>query len=334
MKINRFNETVTSNDKSAKNVEELFSKESDKYDKKSKLNKAEKVFFDKDFMNKILSDGLTYEDMSELKAPVLRYTTQMTVHGVFPQFDEYGIGGYANLVLNKNGSLGIKYNAIDYKKKEDLSRKIITLKYVRNSKENYFYKTASDLESVKEIYDRIDTSLFIGNKYLNKFDFLGRTYYIALVYIYCFPIGNLQKIADQINGLSEKEVSDIRDKENKEREEYYAKMKLKNEADKEEKKNDYDKIISELEVKFKKPVLFDSNQEVLLGVKQGYSEVEYYLVRYNGKKGAYHSVSLVRTDLDDLDVSEIDSYRANKQSDKDQEALFKRLNRNYTFFKI
>lgn len=69
----------------------------------------------------------------------------------------------------------------------------------------------------------------------------------------------------------------------------------------------------------------------------GYSEVEYKLFKYNGKKGAYHSFNEKSTDLEDYkdDIDRIDSsFATKKRSDKNLDALLRILNRNFKFFKI
>jgi DNA-dependent RNA polymerase auxiliary subunit epsilon len=77
--------TLIPTDKGVKSVEELNFKNSDKFDKKNKLNRASDYKFDIEFIDKLASDGLTYEDMINLqkKVPIFKYPTQMTIHGIF-----------------------------------------------------------------------------------------------------------------------------------------------------------------------------------------------------------------------------------------------------------
>lgn len=69
-----------------------------------------------------IENGLTLEELQACGVPVLCYQTQVTLHGVIPEF---GAGsrdatGYANLFRNGNGSLGVRYAGIDAGKKRAL----------------------------------------------------------------------------------------------------------------------------------------------------------------------------------------------------------------------
>lgn len=69
--------------------------------------------------------GVTIERLEGLLVPVYSYATQITIHGLFPDTIPYGVGGYKNLVRNGNGSLGVRWSAVDMGKKrllEDVSR--------------------------------------------------------------------------------------------------------------------------------------------------------------------------------------------------------------------
>lgn len=64
--------------------------------------------------------GVTIERLEALRVPVYSYATQITIHGTFPEAIPYGVGGYKNLVRNGNGSLGVRYSAVDMGKKRTL----------------------------------------------------------------------------------------------------------------------------------------------------------------------------------------------------------------------
>ena len=67
--------------------------------------------------------GVTLERLDALNVPVLRYSGQVTIHGVLPDFDaDARPGGYKAIVKNGNGSLGVRYGAIDAEKKRLLLR--------------------------------------------------------------------------------------------------------------------------------------------------------------------------------------------------------------------
>ena len=65
-----------------------------------------------------ISNGITLETLAGLNVPVLRYDTQVTIHGLMPALREDA----ENVTRNQNGSIGIRYAAIDAPKKELLYR--------------------------------------------------------------------------------------------------------------------------------------------------------------------------------------------------------------------
>ena len=70
-----------------------------------------------------LESGVTLESLETLNVPVFRYGTQITIHGNLPRFsDSSRPGGYKSVFLNANGSLGVRYSAIDGGKKDMLAR--------------------------------------------------------------------------------------------------------------------------------------------------------------------------------------------------------------------
>lgn len=70
-----------------------------------------------------LEDGMTLEALQEIGVPVLVYQTQLTIHGLIPEFDDSKrIGGYRSLIRNGNGSIGVKFGAVDIAKKDLIFR--------------------------------------------------------------------------------------------------------------------------------------------------------------------------------------------------------------------
>lgn len=67
--------------------------------------------------------GVTLERLETIGVPVFRYQTQITIHGSIPDFDpESRPLGYKAIFRNGNGSLGVKYVAIDADKKAVICR--------------------------------------------------------------------------------------------------------------------------------------------------------------------------------------------------------------------
>lgn len=105
--------------------EQLFSTAT-KTDTRKTLNRNSKVTISKEILNDIENNGITSEQLEELigkyKLNVFFYKGQITVHGDFDKLlDNNYIYSYKFLIKNKNKSLGIKYTAIDLKKKQQLS---------------------------------------------------------------------------------------------------------------------------------------------------------------------------------------------------------------------
>ncbi len=65
-----------------------------------------------------LEAGMTLEALESLSVPVFAYGTQLTIHGKLPAFNPAARqGGYKAVFLNGNGSVGVRYAAIDSEKK-------------------------------------------------------------------------------------------------------------------------------------------------------------------------------------------------------------------------
>jgi hypothetical protein len=70
-----------------------------------------------------LEKGVTLEALEALNVPVFCYQTQVTIHGKVADFNPSARpGGYKALMRNQNGSVGVRYGAIDAEKKQLLQR--------------------------------------------------------------------------------------------------------------------------------------------------------------------------------------------------------------------
>jgi hypothetical protein len=87
------------------------------------LNRSDKKI-PTEVLEEIENKGVSLERLNELAndVPIYLYKTQITLHGNWDELSGSGrTGGYKNLIRNDNGSLGIKYSAIDYPKFERLA---------------------------------------------------------------------------------------------------------------------------------------------------------------------------------------------------------------------
>ena len=98
-------------------ITELLNQSDSNFDKKNKINRGYGIV-PENVVADIESNGITSELLDQFKFPVFKYKTQITLHGKFETGNNYFItGGYKNLIVNKNKSLGVRYSAIDIKKK-------------------------------------------------------------------------------------------------------------------------------------------------------------------------------------------------------------------------
>lgn len=65
-----------------------------------------------------IEGGVDIESLEKINVPVFRYGTQITIHGKLPDLNSRTVLGYKSLIKNQNGSIGVRYVAIDGKKKQ------------------------------------------------------------------------------------------------------------------------------------------------------------------------------------------------------------------------
>jgi hypothetical protein len=208
-----------------------------------------------------LINGITIEELDAINVPVLRYTTQITIHGIFPQ----NAAKYLltqGLVLNQNRSLGVRYNNIDMTKKK-LLRNISNLSedenkwtVVINSTETHVYKVfysreGTTLPELKkqaiDCYNNTDDSLYIGFK--EVFGLMYGMGYAVLITLGAIYQKDVWKFSKRYFNLDEVEY-DIRVSEEEITREYRHKLYEEERAKKlAEEKVLYDANLKELESK-------------------------------------------------------------------------------------
>jgi len=169
-----------------KREETLFSVKSE-YDTRKKLNRLPKRV-DQKYLD-MIEQGVTLEDLDVMKRdglPIFMYQTQITIHGEFDHLGVNYIFGYKNLFQNKNKSIGIKYNAIDEEKRKRIADRLKCLgfTYRRDSKMAGYTRLwqitketfDEKRQQAKALLDKIDTSLFYGDKQLYIASGWGVTY--------------------------------------------------------------------------------------------------------------------------------------------------------------
>ena len=245
----------------AKNkIQDLFEKVS-VYDSKHIKNLSKKKVPQQ--LLESVENGCSYETLLQLAKgyPVCKYQTQITVHGIFNDLGTRRVGVYVNLCKNKNQSLGIRWSAIDYNKKDELFTKIRTVDrawhIVKNSQQFYLEQMVRvkdqdeynrTLAVFKQKAANIDTGLFTGSvSAYGMMDVWGCVYVVLNVVVNCFPLQNMQKITENITGKDaafissalaiEKEKRMKQEKEHEERMQEYERQRA-------EKKRLYDQQLA------------------------------------------------------------------------------------------
>lgn len=198
-------------------------------DSKHKLNLA-----DADVPQSVLDkieDGCSLETLEEIAKgfPICRYATQITIHGRFPEISKRRVGGvYVNLVRNKNGSVGVRWNAIDAEKRRRLYSdcRLAGWRVAMNSSDHFLFKsmrvTKENYEQVKaqmtaEVL-RIDRSLFFGDASVRVVSIWGVLEMVAAVRVCAFYEKDYARLAEQIAGIPMAEIDRLREEERKRRE--------------------------------------------------------------------------------------------------------------------
>lgn len=220
-------------------------------DKKHKLNTCNKKV-PQDYLDKI-EDGCSLEQLDEMlsnKFDIFKYGTQITIHGIFSELSVRRIGGYVNIVQNKNKSIGVRYTAIDRYKKERLfsllrdvagwhiedrsnSFLVYKMKALPNNKE----EALKIVDEFKQEADKINKDLFIGNVSCYTFEFYGRYCICLEVNICCFYEENFNALFENLSGMSLREGRKVqKEKLEKEKaERAQRELKWKKEAEEREK---------------------------------------------------------------------------------------------------
>ena len=161
--------------KDAKNIETLFDTKS-KFDQKNITNKGTKKVPENILDN--IEKGVTLENLDDLIKkgfPIFKYETQITLHGYCSELLTERAGIYKNLCLNKNKSIGIRYNAIDIEKKERIGN--ILCRFGFHTETNSMGTIISKIKIVdnNNVLETINSYKEIANRINNKGLFYGKT---------------------------------------------------------------------------------------------------------------------------------------------------------------
>ena len=153
-------------------------------------------------LSAIETGGISLEQLGDLNVPVYRYTTQITIHGVWDDTLGYCLG-YKYLTKNKNSSIGIRYGAIDGAKKQHLRELCQYSKFSssHNSTDDCFYISFHKEHKSRalKVYNYLQQhkNLFIGNvSALYDPMFTGR--YYVLIDLAAIPESSMKLFEQKI----------------------------------------------------------------------------------------------------------------------------------------
>lgn len=191
------------------------------YDSKNITNKG-KVTLSNEVLNSIEAAGVTLEFLQGLNVPVYKYKTQITIHGSFPTLKNNYLGGYKNLFQNKNLSIGVKWQAVDYLKKDRIYKAITGYlsgwRTQHNSTDYFIYKTSETfrdkethrtlLDAAKLELEHINKTLFFGNSgvYLSQ-TLYGSYYLVTYINIGGILESNVNACIENITKVSISEIT-------------------------------------------------------------------------------------------------------------------------------
>jgi len=207
---------------------------------------------------KELEDGVTIETIEALKVPVYLYGGQLTIHGTFKDDigDNFRVAGYKSVFKNGNGSIGVRYVAIDAEKKlklRDMSQLSEIWCVNIDSKGCQAHKSFRDKTQAIECYKNAP-DMFVGSKQI--FQGIYGNFYVVLE-IGAIYEKDFDSLAKALTGLDEETFnqrkSELDEKRKAERAVWEAEYKaeLANlEARKQENKVWREEKDKELELKF------------------------------------------------------------------------------------
>lgn len=288
-------------------------------DKKHKLNTCPNQIIKDEILNELETSGATLERLDELNKAIdiFRYKTQITIHGIFSELLNNRIGSYKNIFQNKNKSIGVKWEAIDYDKKKNIYSKLEYFGFstIHNSKEFAAVKTFrvftkdeynEKLRELKVIEQRIDKTLFFGYCGIYTYKDWGVVYLQLVVSINAIYNKNINKLIEQITGISIQEVEQIREQKEAETKKYWddyrEKIRLEQEQDE---KNERDFVQNNKVEGCEQVQRYELKEgDICISLGQKYKTNEYYY-KYEQVVKKRRSLFLQEYDFEKNEITQI-----------------------------
>jgi len=210
-----------------------------KFDTPKKLNRSNKNV-PSEFIDSIESGNVTSHDIKLIEKlfPVFTYKSCITIHGNMPDINRTYIGGYKNIIQNANGSVEIRWSAIDYKAKNEIQKYFRfsdTWKAYENSTNGiYFAKTLRTetrdeaiklLQQERANIDSLNIDGLTAKMFVIGYCYFGMFYIETTILPYSIT-GSPLIIASQLTRISEIELTEKLEMQNKEHEARLQAQKL------------------------------------------------------------------------------------------------------------
>lgn len=227
--------------------------ESHNVDKRKKVNRSDKTISEQT-LNVVRNEGITSEMLNELDVPVFKYLTQITIHGDWEGLQRNTIGGYKWLFTNQNGSLGVKYNAIDFDKKKRIYEALqhVGWRVRKTSNEFYAFKTAEVAGNKRKALDN-------GRELINQAKKINTDYFIGGVQanlLHARFIGYVVELRLSVNAIYDKDVKrlieNVTDKTVEEIQQIKEEKERKREQERLEQQREWDRKAKRAEERRKK----------------------------------------------------------------------------------
>lgn len=167
-----------------------------------------------------LAGGVTMERLQSLSVPVYAYSTQVTIHGIFPEFSG-NVAGYKLLTRNGNGTLGVRYAGIDAEKKRTVADALRLGKSpwgaIRDSQGLTLQRRAESVSHARELIAGIPSGIY-GNAGVFRCPMSGIIY--AVVYVGAIRQDDLWEIIGYFApGMTSEKIAEMQAEEERQRQE-------------------------------------------------------------------------------------------------------------------
>lgn len=314
-------------------LETLLNISAGSYDTPKKLNRS-LVNIPASIIDQIEAGEMTSEILTALTAsfrlPVFRYKTCITIHGHFDIKAVPRIGGYKNVILNQNGSLEIRYSAIDVAKKHEIAKRVKAVsdwRFYYDSQGASFQLVrhidkaedhARILAEYKAIAARIETVKRYGKISAYTANAWGQLLFVFDFRMDAIPAGNIEAMAEAMTGKETAEINTALDAlaEKKAAEDQQRAIE-RAESDKRAAEIAAKRAVLEAEIKDLKPYTFNVGS---IGIKTGiykYRHPIFVLIRVTGK-GSFGRVKYDLAYIPSLDrIGQAQFKPASKERRKD-----------------